>query len=375
MGETIDFAGLAGPMENDWVKEWKAGGGRVAGFFCSHAPEELLWAAGILPVRMRGTGSEETSHADQYLGSFNCSFVRHTLDRVLRGDLAFLDGLLITNSCDHVRRLFDICATKKADLFCHYIDVPHLNNEESLARLAAQLRSLKERLESAFSVTITDEKLGDALKLYNKTRELLRRASKLQSEDPPRATGSEILAMAVAAASTPKDRLNPLLEQRIKRLETGPQSAGNKGPRLMIIGGMLDDPGYLEVIESLGATIVADQLCCGSKTFSNQADEGIDPIEAIAKRMLDHTPCPRMLADYDQRLAGLVDAVQRHHVDGIVCERLKFCDLWGGELLMLRNSLRKDHEVPVLVLERDYLTASGVGQLRTRVQAFIEGLG
>jgi benzoyl-CoA reductase/2-hydroxyglutaryl-CoA dehydratase subunit BcrC/BadD/HgdB len=143
----------------------------------------------------------------------------------------------------------------------------------------------------------------------------------------------------------------------------------------MIIGGMLDDPGYLEVIESLGATIVADQLCCGSKTFSNEADEGIDPIEAIAKRMLEHIPCPRMLADYDQRLSGLVDVVQRHRVDGIICERLKFCDLWGGELLMLRDSLRKDHEVPVLVLERDYLTASGVGQLRTRVQAFIEGLG
>ena len=374
MGETVDLAHLAGPMENDWVKEWKAGGGRVVGFFCSHAPEELLWAGGILPVRMRGTGSEDTSHADQYLGSFNCSFVRHTLDQVLKGDLAFLDGLLITNSCDHVRRLFDICTTKKAAPFCHYIDVPHVNSEASLTRLVEQVSDLKERLESSFSVTITEEKLADALRLYNRTRALLSKASRLRCEDPPRAAGSEILAMAVAAASTPKDRLNPLLEQRLEQLETGPVSARNKGPRLMVIGGMLDDPGYLEVIESLGASIVADQLCCGSKTFSNQADEGIDPIQAIAKRMLEHIPCPRMVADYDRRLASLVDAVGEYRVDGIVCERLKFCDLWGGELHMLRNSMKKHLQVPLLMLERDYLTASGVGQLRTRVQAFLESL-
>ena len=107
MGTDIDFAHLAGPIENDLVKEWKAGGGRVVGFFCSHAPEELLWAAGILPVRMRGTGSDDMSYADQYLGSFNCSFVRHTLDRMLRGDLAFLDGLLISG-----------------DRFCKVLDGP-----------------------------------------------------------------------------------------------------------------------------------------------------------------------------------------------------------------------------------------------------------
>jgi len=64
MEGALDFARLIGPMENDYVKQWRAGGGRVMGFFCAHAPEELLWAAGILPLRMRGTGSQETSHAD-----------------------------------------------------------------------------------------------------------------------------------------------------------------------------------------------------------------------------------------------------------------------------------------------------------------------
>ena len=113
MGEAIDFALLAGPIENEYVEEWKASGRPVVGYFCAHTPEELLWAAGILPVRLRGTGSVDTSYGDQYLGPFNCSFVRHTLSRVMKGELAFLDGLLVTNSCDHIRRLFDVFTAKE----------------------------------------------------------------------------------------------------------------------------------------------------------------------------------------------------------------------------------------------------------------------
>ena len=376
MEEALDFASLIGPMENDYVKEWRAGGGRVMGFFCAHAPEELLWAAGILPLRMRGTGSQETSHADEYLGAYNCSFVRHTLSQLLKGELAFLDGLLVTNSCDHVRRLFEICTAKRAVPLCHYIDVPHINSESSLARLTQQLRGLKERLELELAVVVSEEKLARALTLYNRTRELLERASALRGEDPPRATGSEVLAMSVAAASMPKDRFNDMLERRLVQLEAEKTEAGRvRGRRLMIVGGMLDDPGYLEVFESLGADIVADQLCCGSKSFSYPTDEAIDPIEAIARRMLEHMPCPRMLADYEPRLRNLLEAAERYRVDGIVCERLKFCDLWGGEIEMLRRSLEQQSQLRLLALERDYLTSSGLGQLRTRAQAFLESLG
>jgi benzoyl-CoA reductase/2-hydroxyglutaryl-CoA dehydratase subunit BcrC/BadD/HgdB len=378
MEAAVDFAHLAGPMENDHVAEWRAGGGRVVGFFCSHAPEELLWAAGILPLRMRGTGSRDTSHADEYLGAYNCSFVRHTLSRVLAGDLAFLDGLLVTNSCDHVRRVFDICNAKQAVPFCHYLDVPHLNSAEALARLTQQLRELAARLESEFGAVLTDAKLAQAVALYNRTRTLLASASELRAEDPPRLTGSEVLAMSVAAASMPKDRVNGLLEQRLAEFDGdrgAAAAAGGRRRRLLFVGGMLDDPSYLEVFESLGADIVADQLCCGSKTFSHPTDEDGDPIEAIARRMLAHTPCPRMVGDYETRLHDLLRAVDRHRVDGVVCERLKFCDLWGGEIEMLRRSFDANDRVRLLVLERDYLTASGIGQLRTRAQAFLESLG
>ncbi len=374
MEEAVDFRLFAGPIENHYVREWKASGRPVVGFFCAHVPEELLWAAGILPLRLRGTGSENTSHADQHLGPFNCRFVRHTLSRLLKGDLGFLDGLLVTNSCDHIRRLFDIFAAKEVAPFNHYLDVPHLNSEESFGRLTGQLRELQAELESFFGVNISRDALSEAVKLHNRTRVLLGRASALRAEDPPRCTGSEVLALSVASASLPKDRFNQLLERRLAEIERTDPPSASPGPRLLMLGGTLDEPGYLEQIESMGASVVADQLCWGSKSFADLADEEVDPIDAIARRILEHMPCPRMLDQYPQRLANLLQAVKRHRVDGIICERLKFCDLWGGEIEMLRQSLRQEAGVPLLVLERDYPSIGGVGQLRTRVQAFLETL-
>jgi benzoyl-CoA reductase/2-hydroxyglutaryl-CoA dehydratase subunit BcrC/BadD/HgdB len=374
MEEAVDLRRFAGPIENDCVREWKASGRPVVGFFCAHAPEELLWAAGILPLRLRGTGSENTSYADRYLGPFNCRFVRHTLNRLLKGDLPFLDGLLVTNSCDHIRRLFDVFAARETAPFNHYLDVPHLSGEESLVRLTGQLRDLKAKLESFFGVSVSSEALSDAIRLYNRTRVLLGRLSALRAEDPPRSTGSEVLALSVASAALPRDRFNQLLERRLAEIEGGPPPLAPTGPRLLVLGGTLDDPGYLEQIESMGACIVADQLCWGSKSFADLVDEQIDPIDALARRILQHMPCPRMLDQYPQRLANLLQAVNQYRVDGIVCQRLKFCDLWGGEIEMLQRSLKQEAKIPLLVLERDYDATGGVGQLRTRVQAFLETL-
>jgi benzoyl-CoA reductase/2-hydroxyglutaryl-CoA dehydratase subunit BcrC/BadD/HgdB len=81
-----------------------------------------------------------------------------------------------------------------------------------------------------------------------------------------------------------------------------------------------------------------------------------------------------MLSEYPRRLAHIAEAVEQYRVDGIICERLKFCDLWAGEAHMLRHSAKNELRVPLLTLERDYLAGSGVGQLRTRVQAFLETL-
>jgi len=80
-----------------------------------------------------------------------------------------------------------------------------------------------------------------------------------------------------------------------------------------------------------------------------------------------------MMEDFDRRLKTILDTVEEFRVDGVVIEIIKFCDLWGVDAMPLVAALRKNG-VPVLKLEREY-AAGGEGQLRTRVQAFIESLG
>ena len=384
MSGPIDFRALAGDIGNSFVRAWKSEGRPVVGYFCSHAPEELLTAAGALAIRMRGTGSESTAHADQFLGSVNCSFVRHTLDRILSGRIDFLDAVVITNSCDHIRRLYDILHAKRAVPLPLYLDVPHVRGEDSLGRVVSQLAAMKTHLERSFGVTISDEDLRNAIALHNRTRILLRRAADLRAREPGVLCASDLLTFAVASAGMPRAQFNEAFQRHLDSIEESVKPGdsekehdvdGSTGPRLMLVGGILDDPAYLEVFESMGASIVADALCCCSKTFSVLTDEATDPLEAIARRLLDHVPCPRMVGDYPARLDDILTAVERHRVDAVVCERLKFCDLWAGETKMLTHSLREERGIPLLILEREYLTQSGIGQMRTRVQAFLESLG
>jgi benzoyl-CoA reductase subunit C len=94
-------------------------------------------------------------------------------------------------------------------------------------------------------------------------------------------------------------------------------------------------------------------------------------MEALARYYLsDRIPCPRMVGQHSRRLGFIKDMVKTFKVDGVVVEQLKFCDFWGAESFLLKRDLQ-EADIPVLILEREYLL-SGLGQLKTRIQAFLE---
>jgi len=102
------FLKLSNTIINPYITKWQAEGNKVLGHYCTYIPEELLFAAKLLPYRIRSTGHEDTDLGDTYMVRFTCSFVRATLDMALRGMYDFLDGLVICNSCDHSRRMFEL---------------------------------------------------------------------------------------------------------------------------------------------------------------------------------------------------------------------------------------------------------------------------
>jgi benzoyl-CoA reductase subunit C len=356
---------------NPVIKSWKKQGGKVVGLFCSYIPEEIIYAAGILPFMMRARGSLDTTLGDAYLGANNCTFARHCLSMAFSRGYDFLDGVVCFNSCDHLRRLYDIWKRKLSTPFLHLLSVPHKVGEEQVEWYRDELTIFKESLEKHFSVEISDERLWQAIKIHNETRNLQRQLYALRKRKAPPITGAEALSIVVAGTTMPKDQYNKLLKELLEVI--GKQDGDSDyRARLMMVGAMLDDPAYVKVFEDLGGLVVTDLLCFGTGVMWHSVDEtSSNPMEALARYYLsDRIPCPRMVGQYSRRLGFIKDMVKTFKVDGVLVEQLKFCDFWGAESFLLRRDLQ-EADIPVLILEREYLL-SGLGQLKTRIQAFLE---
>ena len=358
---------------NPEVQAWKDQGRGVVGFFCSTVPEELFTAAGLLPFRMRGTGSTSTELSDAYFSPINCSFPRHTFNQALRGEYDFLDGLVCINSCDHVRRIYDNWIRALETPFVQVMSLPRKVGEPQIDWYYDELNILRGQLEEHFGVQLTDERIAEAIELQNQVRGLQKRLYLLRKADKPPITGAETLAVMVAGTAMSRQRYKDLLTELLEELSEK-QGSRDYRARLMILGGELDDPAYLEIIEKQGGLVVTDSSCFGSRLMWAPVDEAEpDPIRALARYYIHDRPsCPRMYGLQPQRIAFTREMAREFRVDGIIGERLLFCDQWVVENYMTDLDLKEDG-IPFMALDREYIL-SGEGQLRTRIQAFLETL-
>ncbi|GAB4354508.1 MAG: 2-hydroxyacyl-CoA dehydratase family protein [Candidatus Abyssubacteria bacterium] len=364
------FAEIASELNNREIRAWKDAGGRVVGTVCSNIPEEILHAAGLASVRLRAPGLQDTSSADSQLHRINCSYTRAVLEMLMRGELRFLDGLVTTNTCDHMLRLAGEMQAKAGMPFAHYFSMYHTLGQFSEEWFIMEMEKLMRAIEAAFGVTITEQALLDSVALSNRTRRLMARLNELRKSDPPRLSGAEYLQISLAGMSMPREWFNERLEALLPALEGRPLDE-DRLPRLMLIGGGCDSPDFVGFIESKGARFVADALCFGSRHYQGLVDEdGSHPLRAIAARYTGRVACPSIIDGFDHSYTYLTQLIRDWNVQGVICARLKFCDHWAGFRKMMAEELRGDG-VPTLDLEREYATTSS-GQISTRVQAFLE---
>jgi benzoyl-CoA reductase subunit C len=369
------FSEATKTLLNPVLKDWKKQGGKIVGYFCSTVPEELITAAGLAPFRMRATGSTSTEMSDAFYSSINCSFPRHCFNLALTGEFKFLDGVICINSCDHVRRIYDNWIRFVPDTqFVEVMSLPRKTDPAQVAWYRDEIGLLRGKLEKHFGVKISDKTLWKAIKLHNETRRLQKKLYELRKKDKPPITGSETLAVMVAGTAMPKAQYNNMLSELLDEL-SGVDGPGDHRARLMIVGGILDDPAYVKVIEDQGGLVVTDSLCFGTRIMWVEVNESIsDPLEALARYYVAERPsCPRFYGEHDNRANYVIDMCREFKCDGVIGERLMFCDSWLVEHYMLGQDL-KDAGIPMLKLDREYITG-GVGQLRTRVQAFLETIG
>lgn len=354
------------------LEEARDAGRRVLGYTCSYVPEALISVDGLQPVRARAPAVAGTPMADTYLSSVICSYARSLLESAMEGAQDGLDGWVFTSSCDHLRRLCDNLAYLTPATFLHILDLPHRLGDEALDWYVEELRILADALADRFHVDTGSAALGAAIHRHNEHLARLRAIGELRKRESPPITGTEFHKLLVACAVAPRDRLAGELERLARELGDREGEQAYRA-RLLVVGSHLDDPRYLRIIESVGGLVVADRFCVGSLPGLEPIPEDGDPLRSIAAHTLRKTSCPRMMEAFDQRVEAILEEARAFRADGVVLQTLKFCDTWGVESSPLVGALR-DAGLPLLRLEREYALA-GDGQLRTRVQAFLESMG
>lgn len=369
-----ELAEVSKTLENSHIDAWKRDGKKVVGFVCSYMPEEVLHALDILPYRITGKGVQDTSHADSYLTRVNCSFARACLELGFTGRYDFLDGAIWNNGCDHIRRCYDNWKAKIPLPFMYMLPVPHKISPEGREWYKGEVLKFRQAVEDYFGVELSSKKLADAVSTYNETRNLLRKLYDLRTGDSPPFSGAEVLTILSAGTSMPRAEYNRLLRELLEEAKPAGSDAPNGRVRLLVAGSLMDDVDFITNVEDLGAIVVTDALCFGTKNFWNLTDESGDPLESLIDRYYEHPSCPRMTGAYPERLAFLREQIERAGVKGVILQHIKFCDLHGTDNALLKRDLEKDG-VPVMELERQYGPLADAGRIRTRVQAFLERIG
>lgn len=356
------------------ARSWKQTGNKpVMAYFCSYTPEEILYAAGVFPLRIFGT-STHISHADAHLQSYSCSLVRGALEDALSGQLSFLDGVVFPHTCDSIQRLSDIWRLNVPMRLHADIVLPvKLDSDTSRAYMVDVLRKFRSDLEASLSVTISDDDLRRSIRLYNRIRSAMKKIYTLKDKNPALIGGSDMRAVMKSSMTMDRAVVADMLEELARDLENGSGAAMPKsGKRLVLSGSLCDHPDVYAIIEKSGGFVVWDDLCNGSRYFEGMLRETGDPIEAIAQRYSERIICPAKHMALTSRGDNLVRIVKEHNAAGVLFLLLKFCDPHAFDYPYIKEMLDNE-KIPSMLMEMEQVLPSE-GQLKTRFEAFIEML-
>ncbi|MFQ5956581.1 MAG: 2-hydroxyacyl-CoA dehydratase subunit D, partial [Candidatus Brocadiales bacterium] len=321
------------------------------GYLSVHVPEEIIIAAGKVPFRILG-GGKPAKLANAYLPKTFDPYVLDSLEGALEGSYKFLDSVVIANTSDAHRRLYDAWRLGVNSMKVFFLDVPKGADSLRLKAFRLALSSLVRDIERAFGVKISEDGLQGAIRLCNETRLLLRRLSDTRKERVPPLSGEEFFEVVRWSLTHDKPMVNDTLRKYLEELEgelekTGgngvrsrdPES-GTDGPRIMMMGSLMGSPELISLIEKLGARVVCEDLCIGMQYFSSLVDEdSTRPLDALAGRYLS-IPTARMV-DTESRWDYLLRMAEDFRIDGVIYFALKFDDIYLFEYPHFRNKFQK----------------------------------
>jgi benzoyl-CoA reductase subunit C len=354
---------------HDYAKKWKERtGGKVIGTFCTYVPEEILYAADILPVRILGS-HEPQDVSEPHIFAMFCPFCRDCLAQGLKGRFDYLDGITIAQSCLHIRQAFTSWDLHIPIDFTYYLPHPmHVQSPQAIPYLTEELKEFKKAVEKWTGKKIAEEDLQRGIEIMNTNRRLLQQVYELRKNPNPPLTGLEAMLMVVSSQMVDKREHNKALEELLEKLPS--RSLDEPGERLMILGSEDDDTEFIAMVEDLGSRIVIDEHCTGTRYFYENVKTNGDALASIAERYVKRIPCPSKDWPERTRVDHIVKLAKEYDIQGAIVMQMKFCDPHELDTPAIKKALEDDVGVPTIFLEFDVTVP--IGQFKTRVEAFLE---
>lgn len=368
---------------NEAARSAKESGRYAIGSVCAMIPEPLLNLDGCFSVRLRAPGTGSLEMGTYYMTSIMCECARAILERALEGGYGYLDCIFAPDACAQMNRCVEnIDKLKLCDngrFFVTYADVPMKSDETALRHYVRQMKQyVLEPLHERLGIDTSDAALAEAVKRQNRLNRLIMEIGAYRREEKPRITGYEFAVLCLSTFVCPKEYMIPILEETLDELRgREPDAADHYRARVVMAGSEIDDPDFIRLTEEAGAFVAADCYCLGSYPERTPIpfDEKEDALTQICRHYMEQGQCPRFMnTEKIRQRHQYVDALAKEYrADGIIYQQIKFCDYWGYERAYASEVMRGEYGYPVLSIDRPY-TAGNAGQLRTRVQAFVESI-
>ena len=379
----IYFENLLQDANNELIAQAKSEGKRCVAYVCENVPEPLLNLAGTFSIRLRAPRTGSMEMATYYLTSFLCEYYRALLERAIEGGFKFADCIITPDGCTMMNRCVEnmelLKTMDKEKFFYEYMEIPMKCDDNGLNLYTLQCTNhILKPLAENFGIDVSDAAIRESVRRHNRVCELIRAIGDFRKEENPRITGYEFHIITLATYAAPQDMLIEKLEETLEELKTRePEPKNPFRARVVVVGSEIDDVDFVKLVEETGAYVCADRFCYGSLPgrVPIELNDAEDALTQVCRHYMTHSQCPRYM-DMPKMLGRreYVNALAKeYNADGIIYEQIKFCDPWAYERMVGSHVLEHDFGYPVLSVDRPY-TLAGSGQMRTRVQAFVESI-
>ena len=379
----IYFERLLENADNELVEKAKADGGVCLGYTCFHIPEVLLNVDNCFSTRLRAPNTGSIDIATYYMSNYTCEFARALLERAIEGGYQFLDALIGVDACSMMNRSMEhfeiLQVNDKPNFFVTHTDMPFKITDYTIKAYVQQMQAhVLDRLHEVFGADTSDAAIRKAVAEHNEVCRIISEIREMRKAENPVITGYEFHVLNLVTYVCPKALILPYLRETLEELKTREPDA--KSPfraRVAIVGSEIDDPSLTKLIEGCGALVVSDRYCFGSTPGREviELNDEEDALTQICRHYMEVSECARYISDEKvlQRRETADRLAKEFKAEGIIYEQMKYCDYWGFERALVSHIMHDEYGWPVLSIDRLYNNGNS-GQLRTRVQAFVESL-